>query len=181
MGRSENGKHNYFTHGRDGKKILWVDMLTPESVKDYTKAFSAFDKNDDGTISTKELGIVMRSLGKNPTEVELADIMNEADLDGSGAIDYPEFLTMMAKKEREAEDDVLIAFDAFDRTGSGIVSAKEIHSMMCALNIHGGDMKTNLTNEIIEEIMQEISPDGRDKINYKELIKETVEQNQNHE
>jgi calmodulin len=40
----------------------------------------------------------MRSLGQNPTEAELQDMINEVDVDGNGTIDFPEFLTMMARK-----------------------------------------------------------------------------------
>ena len=38
-----------------------------------------FDKNGDGTITTKELVTVMRSLGQNHTEAELQDMINEVD------------------------------------------------------------------------------------------------------
>ena len=51
-----------------------------------------------GTISTKELGTVMRSLGQNPTEAELRDMINEVDADGTGTLDFPEFLTLMARR-----------------------------------------------------------------------------------
>jgi Ca2+-binding EF-hand superfamily protein len=40
----------------------------------------------------------MRSLGQNPTEAELQDMINEVDADGNGTIDFPEFLSLMARK-----------------------------------------------------------------------------------
>lgn len=39
----------------------------------------------------------MRSLGQNPTEAELQDMINEVDADGNGTIDFPEFLSLMAR------------------------------------------------------------------------------------
>ncbi len=49
---------------------------------EFREAFSLFDKDGDGTITTKELGTVMRSLGQNPTEEELQEMINEVDVDG---------------------------------------------------------------------------------------------------
>ncbi len=74
------------------------EQLTEEQIAEFKEAFSLFDKDGDGTITTKELGTVMRSLGQNPTEAELQDMINEVDADGNGTIDFPEFCTLMARK-----------------------------------------------------------------------------------
>jgi len=56
-----------------------ADQLTEEQIAEFKEAFSLFDKDGDGTITTKELGTVMRSLGQNPTEAELQDMSVGAD------------------------------------------------------------------------------------------------------
>jgi len=52
------------------------------------------------------------SLGQNPTEAELQDMINEVDADGNGTIDFPEFLTMMARKmkDTDSEEEIKEAF-----------------------------------------------------------------------
>ena len=45
-------------------------------------AFDLFDKNGDQKISVSELGMVLRSLGQNPTDKEVEEIMKKADKDG---------------------------------------------------------------------------------------------------
>ena len=89
-----------------------ADTLTEEQIAEFKEAFSLFDKDGDGTITTKELGTVMRSLGQNPTEAELQDMINEVDADGNGTIDFPEFLTMMARKmkDTDSEEEIREAF-----------------------------------------------------------------------
>ncbi|KAL0609776.1 Calmodulin [Plecturocebus cupreus] len=90
--------------------------------REFKEAFSLFDKDGDGTITTKELGTVMRSLGQNPTEAELQDMINEVDADGNGTIDFPEFLTMMARKmkDTDSEEEIREAFRVFDKAdGTG--------------------------------------------------------------
>ena len=39
----------------------------------------------------------MRSMGKNPTEDEILELVMEVDLNGDGTIDFHEFLEMMKK------------------------------------------------------------------------------------
>uniref|UniRef100_A0A8C2G4U7 Calmodulin n=1 Tax=Cyprinus carpio TaxID=7962 RepID=A0A8C2G4U7_CYPCA len=87
-----------------------ADQLTEEQIAEFKEAFSLFDKDGDGTITTKELGTVMRSLGQNPTEAELQDMINEVDADGNGTIDFPEFLTMMARKMKDTDSEEEIQF-----------------------------------------------------------------------
>jgi calmodulin len=89
----------------------------------------------DGTITTRELGTVMRSLGQNPTEAELQDMINEVDADGNGTIDFPEFLTMMARKmkDTDSEEEIKEAFKVFDKDGNGFISAAELRHVMTNL------------------------------------------------
>uniref|UniRef100_A0A7N8YN03 Calmodulin 1a n=1 Tax=Mastacembelus armatus TaxID=205130 RepID=A0A7N8YN03_9TELE len=86
--------------------ILYATVFSPCVHPEFKEAFSLFDKDGDGTITTKELGTVMRSLGQNPTEAELQDMINEevdemireADIDGDGQVNYEEFVQMMTAK-----------------------------------------------------------------------------------
>ena len=77
----------------------------------------------------------MRSLGQNPTEAELQDMINEVDADGNGTIDFPEFLTMMARKMRDtdSEEEIKEAFKVFDKDGNGFISAAELRHVMTNL------------------------------------------------
>uniref|UniRef100_A0A5F7ZB25 Calmodulin 1 n=1 Tax=Macaca mulatta TaxID=9544 RepID=A0A5F7ZB25_MACMU len=132
-----------------------ADQLTEEQIAEFKEAFSLFDKDGDGTITTKELGTVMRSLGQNPTEAELQDMINEVDADGNGTIDFPEFLTMMARKmkDTDSEEEIREAFRVFDKDGNGYISAAELRHVMTNLG-------EKLTDEEVDEMIREADIDG---------------------
>ena len=73
-------------------------------------------------LTIQELSTVMRSLGLQASQEELQEMMTEADEDGSGSIEFEEFLSMMKRKMKENEssmDDVKAAFKVFDQDGDG--------------------------------------------------------------
>uniref|UniRef100_A0A8C6R008 EF-hand domain-containing protein n=1 Tax=Nannospalax galili TaxID=1026970 RepID=A0A8C6R008_NANGA len=58
----------------------------------------------------------MRSLGQNSTEAGLQDMINEVDADGNGTTDFPEFLTMTARKMKDTDsEEIREAFRVFDK------------------------------------------------------------------
>ena len=120
-----------------------------------------FDKDGDGTITTKELGTVMRSLGHHPTEAELEDMINEVDADGNGIIDFTEFIDMMARKMKgtDSEEEIKEAFRVFDKDGDGLISIAEMREVMTNLG-------ENLTDEELDEMIQEADTDGDGQVNY---------------
>lgn len=137
-------------------------QLSQEQISEYKEAFSLFDENGDGTISTKELGTVMRSLGQNPTEAELSDMIREAAIGENGTINFPQFLTLMAY--RKSEEEIIQACKVFDKDDNGYISAAELRHVMT-------NLREKLTDEEIDEMIREADIDGDSQINYEEFIK----------
>eukprot|EP00298_Acanthocystis_sp_HF-20_P011086 c19223_g2_i1.p1 GENE.c19223_g2_i1~~c19223_g2_i1.p1 ORF type:complete len:250 (-),score=100.12 c19223_g2_i1:126-800(-) len=110
-------------------------QLTKKQITELKEAFSCFDRDGDGSISVKELGDVIRSLGTDPSESELQDLVNEVDVDGDGHIDFSEFLTMMAKKMAEVDEEAELreAFNLFDTSGQGTIPVSQLCSAVRSL------------------------------------------------
>ena len=149
-----------------------ADQLSNEQISEFKEAFSLFDKDGDGTITTKELGTVMRSLGQNPTEAELQDMINEVDQDGSGTIDFPEFLTLMARQMEEPapvgnEAEFQKAFREIDKDGSGFISAAELRLYIKT------QLGAEMSDEEIDKLVNEaqMDPDHNGEISFDEFMK----------
>eukprot|EP01010_Urceolus_cornutus_P001111 NODE_1626_length_820_cov_248.600519_g1264_i0.p1 GENE.NODE_1626_length_820_cov_248.600519_g1264_i0~~NODE_1626_length_820_cov_248.600519_g1264_i0.p1 ORF type:complete len:178 (-),score=75.94 NODE_1626_length_820_cov_248.600519_g1264_i0:286-759(-) len=100
--------------------------ISEEQLADFREAFAMFDRDGDGTVTTKELGMVFRSLGQNPTEKELMDMIKEVDKDGSGEIEFEEFAQLMSQRMQDTDDDIQYAFAQFDADEDGKISAADL-------------------------------------------------------
>lgn len=143
--------------------------MSEEQIAEFKEAFSLFDKDGSGTVTTKELGTVMRSLGQNPTEAELQEMIKEVDASGKGTIDFPEFLTLMARKMKDvdSEEEIKEAFKVFDKDGNGFISSAELRHVMTNLG-------EKLTNEEVDEMIREADVDGDGKTLINNQVKLTT-------
>ena len=57
-----------------------------------------FDTSGSGTIESKELKVALRALGFEPTKEEIKNLIGNFDKDGTGKIDFHEFLDIMITK-----------------------------------------------------------------------------------
>ncbi|XP_059484906.1 calmodulin-beta-like isoform X1 [Neocloeon triangulifer] len=149
--------------------IVTIDLteygLTEDQVAEFKEAFMLFDKDEDGTITMAELGVVMRSLGQRPSETELRDMVNEVDQDGNGTIEFNEFLQMMSKKMRGAdnEEELREAFRVFDKNNDGLISSIELRHVMTNLG-------EKLSDEEVDDMIKEADLDGDGMVNYEEFV-----------
>ena len=83
------------------------------------------------------------------------------NLTGNGTIDFPEFLTMMARKmkDTDSEEEIREAFRVFDKDGNGFISAAELRHVMTNLG-------EKLTDEEVDEMIREADIDGDGQVNY---------------
>ncbi|CAL9737594.1 calmodulin [Monosporozyma servazzii] len=137
--------------------------LTEEQIAEFKEAFALFDKDNNGYISSSELATVMRSLGLSPSEAEVADLMNEIDVDGNHKIEFSEFLALMSRqlKSTDSEQELLEAFKVFDKNGDGLISAAELKHVLTSIG-------EKLTDAEVDDMLKEVS-DGSGEIDIQQF------------
>ena len=93
--------------------------LSNEEIENCRVAFNKFDKDGSGSISDWELRAMLQSMGQDPSDEELFDMIAAVDDDGSGEIDFGEFCMVIAnqKAATAAQSDESDTLDAFMALG----------------------------------------------------------------
>lgn len=112
-----------------------IDKMSDAQLEEFREAFNMFDKDGGGSIDSSELKDLMKSVGQEPTDAELKEMVAAADADGTGDIDFLEFAVLMAHKMQDGDDSDTIkkAFSIFDQSGDGFISAPEMRKMLVNL------------------------------------------------
>merc|ERR1712070_1236496 len=126
-----------------------------------------FDQDGSGTIDTQEMKHLLEAIGENPTEEELFRFMADVDEDGTGEIEFAEFLRAFEKQrggtqELEDELDTLDAFVALgaERDRSGFIDTKKLITTVRE------DFSMTIK---IERVVEELDKDKDGKLNYAEF------------
>eukprot|EP00605_Chrysophyceae_sp_TOSAG23-4_P002354 GSChrysophyteH1.ASY1.ANO1.2602.1 assembled CDS len=117
----------------------------------------------------------MRALGFEPKKEEIKKMISDIDKlardipmkrDGSGTIDFSEFLEMMTAKmsERDSREEILKAFRLFDDDETGKISFRNLKRV-------AKELGENMTDEELQEMIDEADRDGDGEISEDEFLR----------
>jgi len=142
-----------------------MDELSREEQDLLRDTFRILDKENEGAITSKELGVVIRALGRQPNESEVQSMINEVDSDGNGSIAAEEFYNVILRKMRDTskEDELRDSFRVFDKQNNGYISAVELRAVFMALG-------EKLGEDELEDMIREYDLDQDNHINFEEFV-----------
>ena len=140
--------------------------LSDQQRTDVREAFDLFDTEGSGTIDIKELKVAIRALGFEPKKEEIKKMIAEIDKEGSGKLSYNDFLTLMTVKmaEKDTKEEILKAFRLFDDDETGTISFKNLKRV-------AKELGENLTDEELQEMLDEADRDGDGEVNQDEFLR----------
>ncbi len=104
------------------------------------ESFLLYDTVGDGKIDINLLGDALRGLGLNPTVGDVDKIRKEIDpTQGAKRVSFDEFLPIYQsvlqkdKKTKMTNEDFVECFRVFDKDGTGLITAGELHHVLTTL------------------------------------------------
>ncbi|GFP97738.1 calcium-dependent protein kinase 29 [Phtheirospermum japonicum] len=143
--------------------MVIAENLSEEDIKGLKQMFNNMDTDGSGTITYEELRTGLTKLGSKLSEPEIKQLMEAADVDKNGSIDYIEFITATMHRHRlDREENLHKAFCHFDKDNSGHITRDELRQAMTQYGM--GDEAT------IDEVLDDVDTDKDGKINYDEFV-----------
>ncbi|CAL5441382.1 unnamed protein product [Camellia sinensis] len=148
------------------KKALRViaQHLSVEEIEVIRDMFTLMDTDNDGKVTYEELRDGLRKVGSKLAEPETKLLMDVADVDGNGILDYGEFVAVtihLQKMENDAH--FREAFMFFDKDGSGYIELDELREALA-------DESGETDADVLNEIMREVDTDKDGQISYDEFV-----------
>ncbi|CAK8989836.1 unnamed protein product [Durusdinium trenchii] len=141
-------------------------QLNEDEIKKLREAFTSLDKNGDGLLTHSELKDGLGKAGLKEIPPDLAAIMDGVDADGSGVIDYTEFLAATLDRQQYMKEDVCwAAFRVFDRNGDGHISTQELKQVL-----QSSEVEDALGLKAIADLMVEVDSNGDGMIDFEEFM-----------
>ncbi|CAF1072328.1 unnamed protein product [Adineta steineri] len=152
--------------------ITELECYSNEQLNNYQEIFSFFDRYNTGEIHLNELGLIIRSIGFDPSEIKIKEIQEEYTQNGLDKINFQQFLQILISFTNEIDDeiDIIEAFRIFDKEGQGFIIKEELLHIMT----HLGE---KLSIEEAEEMMHDADIYCDGKIRYEEFVKIMTELN----
>jgi len=149
-----------------GKKASAKPALDEESLEEIKEAFQLFDTEGKGTIDIKELKAAFRALGFQVKKAEIKQLMGDVDKAEADVIAYDDFVEMSGPKmlTRDTRDEIMKVFGLFDDDGTGAISFRNLKRVSAELG-------ENLTDEELQEMIDEADRDGDGLISQDEFFR----------
>ena len=141
--------------------------LDDEMMEEIKEAFNLFDSENKGTIDVRELKAAFRALGFLVKKTEIRQMFVDLDKDLSSAtVTFDEFVEMVTPrmKNRDARDEIMKVFALFDDDNKGGISFKNLKRV-------ANELGENLTDEELQEMIDEADRDGDGLINEEEFYR----------
>ncbi|KAI8434750.1 hypothetical protein MSG28_003271 [Choristoneura fumiferana] len=141
-----------------------ADELNKDQLAILKKAFEAFDHEKKGCIGTVMVGTIFGMLGLGVTDETLKEIIEEVDEDGSGELEFDEFVTLAAKfmVEEDAEamqQELKEAFRLYDKEGNGYITTGVLREILRELD-------DKISAEELDMMIEEIDSDGSGTVDF---------------